>query len=217
MGYEDTLAAFRRGDNDEAAKRAKVDLDQATAAGDIAGQVDALCMLARVALRDGRLDEVDDRASQAERIATDAADRRMQRMPLHLQAVAARMAGRHDKARELYGRSIALNDELGDVRWAAAEHRNLAYVEVRAGAPDRARELFEEASRRLADVDYPALAPYLMFDQATVAALDGDNTGAAAKLAVADKIFDEQGVVPDPDDAAEIADLRRRLESSPRP
>jgi hypothetical protein len=77
--------------------------------------------------------------------------------------------------------------------------------------------LFTEAHRRLADLDYPALAPYLTFDQATVAALDGDYAEAASKLAAADRQFEEQGAIPDPDDAAEIADLRQRLSSPSHP
>lgn len=211
MGYEDTLAAFRRGDNVEAARLAGHDLDHAMAHGDTGGQVDALCMLARVALRNGRFEEVEDLALRAERIANDAGDRRMQRMPIHLQAVATRMSGRPDEARELYQRSIELNEELGEVRMAAAEHRNLAYVELHAGAIERARELLAKAVTLLEGVDFPAIAPYLMVDRATVAALDGDDVDAAGKLAEADRMFKEQGVVPDPDDAEEIAELRRRL------
>jgi hypothetical protein len=48
-------------------------------------------------------------------------------------------------------------------------------------------------------------------DQATIAALDGDFQTAGALLTRAQMQWDEQGVVADPDDAAEIADLRRRL------
>jgi tetratricopeptide (TPR) repeat protein len=159
VGYEATLAAFRRGDNAEAQRLARLDLDQASENGDTGARLDALCMLARVALREGNLDEVEARALQAHSAASTAEDRRLLRMPLHLLAVAARMGGRHDEARDLYTRSIALNDELGEARFAAVEHRNLAYVEIRAGQLDRARELFAESRRRLAGLDYPALAP----------------------------------------------------------
>lgn len=53
VGYDETLAAFRRGDNVEAARLADLDLREATERGDEHGRVDALCMLARVALREG--------------------------------------------------------------------------------------------------------------------------------------------------------------------
>jgi tetratricopeptide (TPR) repeat protein len=214
VGYEETLAAFRRGDNVEAARLARIDLEDATAGGDAGGRVNALCMLARVALRDGHPDEVETRAEEAEQIALDTSDRQLQRMPIHLRAVAARMTGRLDEARELYRQSIELNDELGEARMAAAEHRNLAYVEIHAGDFDRARQLFADGLRRLEELDFPALAPYLTFDEATVAALEGDHPRASAKLACADRQFQEQGIVPDPDDAAEIASLRCRLESA---
>jgi len=55
------------------------------------------------------------------------------------------------------------------------------------------------------------LRPYLIFDEATIAALDSDYRTAAARLREAEAEFEAQGMVPDPDDAAEIADLRQRL------
>ncbi|HET6817366.1 MAG TPA: tetratricopeptide repeat protein [Mycobacteriales bacterium] len=213
MGYEDTLAAFRRGDNAEAERLALADLEAAAAAGDRAGQVDALCMLARVALRDGRLDDVEAKSLAAHQSA--GGEVRLQRMPLHLRAVAARMANRHDEARDLYRQSIRLNAELGEMRMAAAEHRNLAYVELRAGDLDEARRLFAESRRLFAGLDAPSMAPYLTFDEATVAALDGDAVTARTKLSAAESLFAAQGVAPDPDDAVEITDLRRRLDAQP--
>ena len=208
---EQTLAAFRRGDNSEAARLADSDVAQARAIGDRQAWVQGLCMLARVALREGNLAEVVARAEEAEQIAERSGDDRLRRMPLHLRAVAARMAGRYDEGRERYVQSIALNDSLGEAAMAAAEHRNLAYLEIRAGDTDRARELFAESVRRFEELDVPTMSAYLIFDQATVAALDGDYPTASALLATAQTQWDEQGVVPDPDDAAEIADLRRRL------
>lgn len=209
MGYEATLEAFRRGDNAEAERLAQLDLDQATMANDSAGRVDALCMLARTALRDGRLGEVEARAVAADRVARG--DPRLARMPIHLQAVAARMVGRDDQARELYRRSIALNESLGEVRMAAAEHRNLAYVEIHAGNIAEARSLFGEARRRLEGVEAPTLIPYFTVDEATSAVLDGDLAIAQARLDEAEAQFAEQGIVPDPDDAVEIARLRQLL------
>jgi hypothetical protein len=94
---------------------------------------------------------------------------------------------------------------------AAAEHRNLAYLELRAGNEERARELFAESVGRFRSLDAPALTPYLIFDEATVAALDGDFAEAAAKLRAAEEQWAEHGSVPDPDDAAEIAALRSAI------
>ncbi|MGN6474190.1 MAG: hypothetical protein ACTHK4_11165 [Mycobacteriales bacterium] len=214
MTYEETLAAFRRGDNGEAERLAELDLAAARAAGHAPASVDALCMLARVALRAGRLDVVAQRAAEAELLAEDAGNPAVGRMPLHLLAVAARMKGDYDEARRLYLSSISLNDELGEERMAAAEHRNLAYGEIRAGRVDSARELFAESRRRFATLDASAMLPYLTVDDATLAALDGDYETAAAKLHEADRLFEQQGVAPDPDDAFEIADLRHRIGQS---
>ena len=136
-------------------------------------------------------------------------------MPLHLMAVAARMAGRYDESRSLYLESIRLSEELGETVMAAVEHRNLAYVELRAGDPDRAVALFAEARSRLRGMDQPSLQPYLLFDNATEAAVQGDLATAAAKLADAERLFAEQGLVPDPDDAFEMSDLRKRLAAQP--
>jgi hypothetical protein len=132
-------------------------------------------------------------------------------MPVHLLAVAARMSGRFDEGRALYLRSIALNEELGEAVMVAGEYRNLAYLELRSGDPVRARELFGEAAVRFERLDAPAMAPYLAFDRATVASLDSDAAAAAAHLRAAKALWADLGEVPDPDDAAEIADLERRL------
>lgn len=209
--YEQTLAAFRRGDNAEAARLAAIDVSEARASGDTASEVNAMCMLARVALREGAIAAVASRAKEAELIARASGDRRLRRMPLHLRAVAARMAERYDEGRELYLRSIELNEALDEPVMAAAEHRNLAYLELRAGDHDRARALFAESVTRLHPLQSPAMAPYLTFDQATLAAMDGDYETARERLSAAQRQWDEQHVVPDPDDAAEIARLQRAL------
>lgn len=209
MGYEATLAAFRRGDNAEADRLARLDLRSATTAGDLQGVVDARCMLARTALREGRIAEVSAQAAAA--FEAGRGQPRLLRMPLHLRAVAARMTGDLDAARELYQASIRLNDELGEALMSAAEHRNLAYVELRAGGVEEARGLFAEAARRVGLLGSSALDAYLTLDRATVALLDGDRDTAWARLADAEAQFAQLGVVPDPDDAWEMTALRDRL------
>ena len=51
--YEAALAAFRSGDNERARELSEQALSEARASGAAATEVDALCMLARAALRDG--------------------------------------------------------------------------------------------------------------------------------------------------------------------
>src|SRR5947209_4331081 len=106
-GYEEALGAFRSGDNERARELSAEALAAAQSDGDQAGQVDALCMLARVALRGNDFVRVRELADEAR--ASAAGDRRLVRMPVHMQAVAARMSGNLAEARELYEDSIELN------------------------------------------------------------------------------------------------------------
>lgn len=209
--YDETLNAFRRGDNDAAERLARADLADAQRSSDVSGEVDALCMLARVALRRGALDQVQRLAHEAAEIARTSGDERLERMPIHLLAVEARMSGRLAEARELYLTSIELNERLGEARMAAAEHRNLAYVELHDGKLERARALVREARARRQALDYPALDAYLAVDAATLAAADGDFRAAERHLRVAVQMFDDLAVIPDPDDETEIERLRSLL------
>lgn len=209
------LAAFRRGDDAEAARLARVQLEDARSVDDAEATVEALCMLARVALRQNDLIEVQACAQTALELAQSAGQRRLERIPLHMRAVAARMSGRLEQAREFYLRSIALNEDLGEAVTAAAEHRNLAYLELQCGHRARARELLTECAGLFQSLDAPSMAPYLIFDQASIAALDGDYASATAYLATAKARWAEQGTVPDPDDAVEVQRLERELAASP--
>lgn len=207
--YEEMLEAFRAGDNELTRRLSSEALEAAGASGEVSQQVDALCMLARVALREGDLKRVGDLANQARSRART--DRRLERMPLHMQAVAARMSGRYDEARRLYEESIELNQSLGEERMVAAEYHNLAYVELRDGRPDRAKELFKQARDQAHRVGYEALHPYLVGDLAVIAAIDADAATAARLAGAAAGGFAAAGQVPDPDDAAEQQRLREQL------
>lgn len=212
MPNEEMLAAFRRGDDATAERLGREEAAAAAERGDHPAQIDALCMLARVALRDGRFDDVERLATEARELADRTDDPAQARIPLHMQAAAARMAGRYDEARRRYEESIALNASLGHEPMVAAENRNLAYLELRAGNVPAARERFAEWHRLFAAGEVGRFAPYLKVDEATLAELDGDRERAAAALREADELFEAQGVVPDPDDAAEIARLRELLD-----
>src|SRR5436190_14030644 len=117
--YERSLTAFRTGDTDQAADFAEQLLNSARTAADVEGQVNGLCMLARVALRRGQLQLVARLARQARRLAQEGIQHQLERMPIHMEAVAARMSGDFTAARLLYGESIELNQELGEERMVA--------------------------------------------------------------------------------------------------
>jgi len=216
--YEDSLTAFRSGDTDLAellALQLLGDSRDDDAEGGRPGSGDALCMLARVALRRGELYKVTTLADEAWEMSLGALDRReemmLKRMPIHLMAVAARMRGEYAEARLLYLESIDLNRELGEDRMFAAEHRNLAYVELHDGNTDRARELFASTVEMVRAGDYGSLKPYLLQDAAVLAMEDGDRDRAVELVAATHAAFAAAGQIPDPDDAAELEALQSRL------
>jgi ATP/maltotriose-dependent transcriptional regulator MalT len=209
--YEEMVEAFRSGENERTRRLSSWALEAADASGDTSGQVDALCMLARVALRKGDFVRVRELADQARDRARAGGDERLEQMPLHMRAVAARMSGRHDEARRLYEQSLELSRALGDERMVAAECHNLAYVELHDGRPDRAKELFARARTQAGRIGYEAIYPYLVADLAIIAELDRDFSTAARLAGAASAAFAAAGQVPDPDDAAEQQHLRDRL------
>ena len=209
--YEDAISAFRSGATASAEGLSLELLAQAREDGDMASQVDALCMLARVALRRGDLDHVGALAAEALGIARRAGQRRLERMPIHMQAVATRMRGAYSEARILYEESIELNVQLGEERMVAVEHRNLAYVELHDGHADRARELFLTAADEARALAYDALEPYLLLDAAVIALESGESEQAARLAAAMRAALAASGKIPDPDDAAEVELLATQL------
>lgn len=209
--YDEMLEAFRSGENERARQLSAVALEAAEASHDLGRQVDALCMLSRVALRESDFEQVRELADEAASRARAAGDPQLEQMPLHMRAVAARMSGESGLARELYVQSIELNRSLGEERMVAAEQHNLAYVELQSGKPDRAKELFKLAREDAQRIAYKALDPYLVGDLAVVAEIDADPSAAARLAGAAAAAFAAVGQVPDPDDAAEQQRLRERL------
>jgi tetratricopeptide (TPR) repeat protein len=209
--YEDAIAAFRSGATGRAEELSLGLLSQARDSGDLGGQVDGLCMLARVALRRGDLEQTTVLAEQAHALARRAGERRLERMPIHMRAVALRMRGDFPTARLLYEESIEVNVQLGEERMVAVEHRNLAYVELHDGRADLARQLFARAAQEARALGYDALEPFLLLDAAVVAFEDGDRD-RAVRLAAATRVaLFETGQIPDPDDAAEEERLEAEL------
>jgi hypothetical protein len=209
--YEDSLAAFRAGETGLAEELALELLAEARDDDDVAGQVNALCMLARVALRRGDLRHTAELEEGARRLARRAGERRLEKIPIHMQAVAVRMRGDFQHARMFYEESIELNVQIGEERMVAAEWRNLAYVELHAGRGDRARQLFAMAADQARARGYHALEPYLLLDAAVLALEDGDRDSAASLVYAMHAALAAAGEVPDPDDATEEDWVRYRL------
>jgi hypothetical protein len=184
------------------------------ASADLSGEIDGLCMLARIALREGDLLRVAMLAGEGRGLALRKKEPRLERMPLHLEAVAARMQGDFRTARELDRESIDLNRHLGEERMVAAEHRNLAYVELHDGNAAEARELFSISASLARACGYDALEPYLLLDSAVLAFEKGDAARASQLLKETNAGFAAAGNIPDPDDAAEAEWLRKRLDEA---
>lgn len=208
---EDAIGAFRSGETGRTEELALELLALARDEGNLPGQVDALCMLARVALRRGDLAHTVELATEARALARRAGEPRMERMPIHMQAAATRMRGAYSEARILYQESIELNVQLGENRMVAVEHRNLAYVELHDGRPDRARDLFSMASEEARALNLSALEPFLLLDAAVLAFESGDIIRAAHLATSVREALAASGQVPDPDDAAEEELLETRL------
>jgi tetratricopeptide (TPR) repeat protein len=205
---EQANRAFRRGETDYAVRIAEVALELAQKAQDAGREVDALCMLARTALRNGDIHRVAEIATEARTKATG--DPRLEKMAIHTEAVAARMQGNLATARDLYRASLELCESLGDDVTAASEYRNLAYVEFHAGNRERARRLFLEARRRFERLGDDQFFPYIVADAALLALEDGDAAKSATLVGAADGAFEAAGDIPDSEDVIEQSRTRQR-------
>ena len=208
------MTVFRRGNDDEVTRLATEELDRARADGDAEGEVGALAMLARVAVRLGHLKEGWAHAEQAREVARRTGDAALEQWPLHLLAGTARLAGELDKARPLAAEAIAAHEALGDVRMVAVEQHNLAHLELNDGEIDRARGLFASARENAAKAGADDLLPELALGVAAVATFDGDFARGARILGAVDSFLTADGRVFDPDDFLEEQAIRDKLEAA---
>ncbi|GIJ50389.1 hypothetical protein Val02_72750 [Virgisporangium aliadipatigenens] len=204
----DVRAAFRRGDNEGVSRSANAEVRRARAAGDPAGEVEALYALARVAIRGGELLRAQELATAALAVATRAGDRRLEERPRHVLAAVARLSGDYARARDLYLASIALNETLGQRETVNAEYHNLAFMELHLGNIDRARELFADSRARVFREGYRSFVPYLGVAAAALASAEHDHPRAARMVGFTARAFNAMGQVPDPDDALELSHVR---------
>ena len=209
MGFQDEVrATFRYGDTESVFRMATAELERARAAGEPAGEVEALYAMARVALRRGDLPRAQELAREALDVALRSGDRRLEERPRHVLAGVARLAGDHVEARARYLASISLNEALGRPEMVNAETYNLAFTELHLGNLDRARDLFATVRERVFRDGYRYFVPYLGVAAAAMAVAGGDHVEAARMTGFADQAFAAIGQVPDPDDAAELSRVR---------
>jgi len=191
--YDDASAAFHRGDNEKTRALA----EELRRSGQ---EVEGLCWLARVELREGDFSSARELATQARQTARDEEEGRA---PLHVQAAAARMAGDVEGARSLYLESIELNRRL-DKPFVAAELYNLGFLELNAGDLARAKRLFDEALEEARSREDDAVSRYIVLARGALAVEEGDARKGVRLLAAGEDEFARGGEVLDPDDRAEV-------------
>ncbi len=198
----DGALAFRAGDAERSRRRNDEALRVASDNSDVPGQCEALTGLARLALRDGRYDEVARLAGQGRVLAQAAGDREAEASPLHLQAAGVRLQRNYRAARELYLQSLALNEELGNQAWEAMELDCLGWVELHLGNLDEAEARFRDRDSRLGTEPYANAWSRLTW--AAVAAARGDGDEARRRYDEATEALGNLSNELDPDDQAEL-------------
>jgi tetratricopeptide (TPR) repeat protein len=200
--YADGLFAFRSGDRERSLARNEEALRVATETDDVRGECDALTGLARVALRDGRYDEVVALARRARERARAVGDREAEAAPLHLQAAGVRLQQKYSAARELYLESLDLNAALGNTARVATEQHNLGWVELHLGNVDEAKARFRERDAQSGTDAYGDAWSDLNW--AAVAAARGDADEAERRFTAGTQALEELGAALDPDDQSEL-------------
>ena len=201
--YRAGLEAFRRGETERSRELNEQSVALARERDDGPAIVNALMGLARVALREGDLERVHGLAREGRELATARGlGEESLRLPLHLDAEATRMGGDFRTARSLYEQSIALNRRLGNARMVAVEQSNLAWVEINEGKVDEAEALIRESLESPGEDD-GYLRAFCLVALARCAAERGDKALAQERLAEADRLLDEAGLILDPADRRE--------------
>ncbi|PRX60402.1 hypothetical protein B0I32_117169 [Nonomuraea fuscirosea] len=203
-------AAFRRGDLAGVLRLATTEAERARTCDDVAGEVEALYTMARAALQAGDLHRAEEMARSALEVALLAGDRRREERPRHVLAAVARRAGDHFEARKRHLASIDLYEALRLPAMVLAEQHKLALAELRLGNRDRARVLLAHVRDQVFREGHRSMLPHLGLGACALASADGDHRQAAWMLGFTSRAYDAVGLVPDADDARDLAAIRDR-------
>jgi tetratricopeptide (TPR) repeat protein len=213
--YADGVFAFRSGDQPRSLARNEEALQVARETDDVRGECDALTGLARIALRDGRYDDVVALARQARERARAVSDAEAEAAPLHLHAAGVRLQQDYAAARELYLESLDLNSSLGNATAVAMEQHNLGWVELHLGNVDGAEARFRERDARAVNDAYGDA--WSSLNWSAVAAARGETEEAKRLLASGQQALEKLGVALDPDDRSELDWLSEQIAPVARP
>jgi tetratricopeptide (TPR) repeat protein len=198
--YENALLAFWQGDDGTTRSLLERSLGAARRLVDPTDEAVALCGMARLALREGDLDQARALCEEAlERVAgTD--DTRGRSNALHVLGVAAQMRGDLHEAAQFMNRRMELARELNLMSSVAAEAGNLSVVERQLGNLERATQLALEAmqiSERRGD---EWMHPYELNSLAAIAAAKHHFVSAATLLGAAARLMERMGTAWPPDE-----------------
>jgi tetratricopeptide (TPR) repeat protein len=207
--YADGLFAFRASDMERSLLRNEEALRIARQSGDARGECDALTGLARVALREGRYDDVVELAREGRKRAKEAGDPEAEESPLHLEAAGVRLQQDYGAARDLYLESLRRAERSGTGFRAAAELHNLGWVELHLGNIDAAEERFRQRDAIAGANAYSDA--WTELNWAAVAAARRNWGEAQERFARGNRDIEKLGVALDPDDKLELAWLTGQL------
>lgn len=166
--------------------------------------MDGLVGLSRVAFRDGDYARVRELAGEARSIARRLDDPEAESTPIHMLAAGTRLDGDYEAARALYAENLELNARLGNTSTVLMEHHNLGWVCLHLGDVDAAERHFAEVP-----ADESAYGSAWQDVNASAVALARGRRDEARELfASGERTLADNGVVADPDDAAELGWLR---------
>ena len=198
--YENGLLAFWQGADEEACSLHGRSLELARRQGDRTMVAQALCGLARVALRED-LDWARTLCEEALQTVRDTDDTVGRSNALHVLGVTAQMRGDLRQARDLMTQRIELAREHGDFATIGAESSNLSMVERQLGDLARAEQLAREALQIAEQRGDQWTIPYSLNGLAAVAVETGEFERAARLLGAAAALQDQQGNAWPPDEA----------------
>lgn len=196
--YDDGMAAFRRGDQEESRRLNEEVLRLGEEHGDDESVVRGLIGLSRIAFRESDHATLRALCARAMPLWERLEDRSVVTNPIHMLAESARLQGDLDRARDLYKESIEASRQAGDDRFEAVEYLNSAFLELQAGNVDAARARVQSSIEARSPEEGDA--PYVLLALGAIAARKADGNIAAQLLAKAEAMLLERGEVFDPGD-----------------
>lgn len=199
--YDDGLAAFRRGDNEESRRLNQEAIDAAAQAG--AGREEALGYigLSRVAFRDSDYAAALEHAGRAEELATAAHADDIAVHAVHMRAEITRAQGDYAASVPLYEYLLKADESSGNSRGLSMEQGNLASVLIQVGDLAPARQHLLAAKKNCTE----DLRPYLVLAWGGLLARDGDAATALRLLGAVQAHLASAGEVLDPAEQLEFA------------